>query len=134
MLHHGYHHNLFMTASYAHNQQKIATWDQLFLKKKKKRTAKYNLQSMLLTSLMLSGLPLRSCLFIVNTAFFTNSSSLNSTTLLNEANGDATWVNASTTYKNKSCFFEKNRVSYPHPYEGGITGVQESQKEGTKYS
>ena len=33
------------------------------------------------TSLMLSGLPLRSCLFMVSTAFFTNSSSLNSTTL-----------------------------------------------------
>lgn len=33
------------------------------------------------TSLMLSGLPLRSCLFIVSMAFFTNCSSLNSTTL-----------------------------------------------------
>lgn len=37
-----------------------------------------------LTSLMFSGLPLRSCLFIVSIAFFTNSSSLNSTTLLNQ--------------------------------------------------
>lgn len=36
------------------------------------------------TSLMLSGLPLRSCLFIVSIAFFTNCSSLNSTTLWKE--------------------------------------------------
>ena len=36
------------------------------------------------TSLMLSGLPFRSCLFIDNIALFTNSSSLNSTTLLNQ--------------------------------------------------
>lgn len=34
-----------------------------------------------LTSLIFKGLPLRSYLFIVSNAFFTNSSSLNSTTL-----------------------------------------------------
>lgn len=33
---------------------------------------------------MLRGLPFRSCLFIVSIAFLTNSSSLNSTTLLNQ--------------------------------------------------
>lgn len=38
-------------------------------------------QGLLATSLILSGLPLRSCLFMTSMAFFTNSSSLNSTTL-----------------------------------------------------